>query len=130
VSDKCVLAAGKLLLSESITKNFESTKSIFEVLANAAQKPESNSTDTRRLSLVVIRTICRVNYDLIAPHLGLLAPAIFTSVRDMVIPVKLAAEQAFIAIFQTTTLGDKNFDVSQRISRLVPYSWKIISLIF
>lgn len=37
--------------------------------------------------------------DLVKPHLTLLAPPVFASVRDPVIPVKLAAEAAFMALF-------------------------------
>jgi hypothetical protein len=55
--------------------------------------------DTRRLGLVVIRTVSRFHQELTRPHLGLLAPHVFTCVRDLVIPVKLAAEAAFLALF-------------------------------
>lgn len=56
-------------------------------------------SDTRRLALVVIRTVSRLHPELTRPHLPLLAPPIFASVRDVVIPVKLAAEAAFLALF-------------------------------
>ena len=36
---------------------------------------------------------------LVRPHLSLLAPAVFANVRDSVIPIKMAAEAAFLAIF-------------------------------
>lgn len=45
------------------------------------------------------------------PHLQLLAPVVFSVVRDMVIPVKLAAEQAFLALFQVVQGGDTLFEV-------------------
>lgn len=48
--------------------------------------------------------------DMVRPHLGLLAPPIFASVRDMVIPVKLAAEAAFVAIFNVADDESKVFD--------------------
>ena len=47
---------------------------------------------------------------IVRPHLGLLAPAIFACVRDVVIPVKLSAEQAFIALFQVAQKGDVVFE--------------------
>jgi hypothetical protein len=47
----------------------------------------------------VIRTVSRDNNDLVRPHLALLTPSIFASVRDPIIPVKLAAEACFLAIF-------------------------------
>ncbi|KAI9836856.1 MAG: hypothetical protein M1819_001021 [Sarea resinae] len=98
VSDNSVLAAGKYLLSPNITQTFESTKPIFESLAPAIQ-PGSSPPDTRRLALVVIRTVSRLHNDLVRPHLTLLAPPVFASVRDPVIPVKLSAEAAFLALF-------------------------------
>ena len=45
------------------------------------------------------------------PHLQLLAPIVFSVVRDIVIPVKLAAEQAFLALFQVVQDGDTLFEV-------------------
>ena len=50
------------------------------------------------------------------PHLQLLAPAVFSVVRDTVIPVKLAAEQAFLALFQVVNGGDTLFEVCTVIS--------------
>ncbi|KAK8236757.1 translational activator [Phyllosticta capitalensis] len=97
VADNCVLAAGKYLLTESANKSFDVTKPIFESLAQVI--PPGHSSDTRRLALVVIRTISRHQNELVRPHLALLAQPIFASVRDMVIPVKLAAEAAFLAVF-------------------------------
>ncbi|RQM05523.1 hypothetical protein DH86_00001555 [Scytalidium sp. 3C] len=108
VSDNCVLAAGKYLLTESRSKDFEATKPLFEALASLIQP--GNSVDTRRLALVVIRTLCRHDTDLVRPHLPLLAPPIFASVRDPVIPVKLAAEAAFMALFNVVDEESKVFD--------------------
>lgn len=45
------------------------------------------------------------------PHLQLLAPVVFSVVRDIVIPVKLAAEQAFLALFEVVQSGDTLFEV-------------------
>jgi hypothetical protein len=92
-----VLAAGKYLLTESSSKTFDTVKPIFEALAPIIQP--GNPVDTRRLALVVLRTVSRQNNDLVRPHLPLLAPPVFAGVRDVVIPVKLAAEAAFLAIF-------------------------------
>src|ERR1700753_1441603 len=97
ISDNCVLAAGKYLLTESSNKSFDTIKPLFEALAPVIQP--GSPTDTRRLALVVIRTVSRENNDIVRPHLALLAPPIFASVRDPVIPVKLSAEAAFLAIF-------------------------------
>lgn len=83
-------------------------KPIFEALAQAIQP--GNPVDTRRLALVVIRTTCRHHMDIVKPHLALLAEPIFKSVRDNVIPVKLAAEAAFMAIFNVVEEESKVFD--------------------
>ena len=84
------------------------SRSLLEALAGAVQS--GNPVDTRRLSLVVIRTVSRNRNYIISPHLPLLAPAVFASVRDQVIPVKLAAEAAFLAIFSVEESENAVFD--------------------
>ncbi|KZF21445.1 translational activator [Xylona heveae TC161] len=108
ITEGCILAAGKYLLSESGDKSFETTKSIFEVLAPII-KPGSPA-DARRLALVVLRTVSRMDNELVRPHLALLAPPTFASVRDMVIPVKLSAEAAFLALFSVVDDESAVFD--------------------
>ncbi|KAL3424653.1 translational activator gcn1 [Phlyctema vagabunda] len=108
ISDNCVLAAGKYLLTESRSGEFEILKTIFETLATLIQP--GNPVDTRRLALVVVRTTCRHHEDIVRPHLPLLASPIFASVRDPVIPVKLAAEAAFMALFNVVDEESKVFD--------------------
>lgn len=66
--------------------------------------------NTRRLALVVIRTVSRLHPELVRPHLPLLAPPIFSSVRDVVIPVKLAAEAAFLSLFSVIDSNNAVFD--------------------
>lgn len=97
MSENAVLAAGKYLLTSSSNKSFETVKQIFEALAPLVAP--GNPIDARRLALVVLRTTSRESNDLVRPHLALLTPPIFASVRDPVIPVKLAAEACFLAIF-------------------------------
>jgi hypothetical protein len=48
--------------------------------------------------------------ELVRPHLPLLAPPVFASVRDPVIPVKLAAEAAFMVLFDVVDEETKVFD--------------------
>lgn len=74
---------------------------------STAVKP-GGPVDTRLLALVVIRTVSRTDSDLIDSNLSSLAPPIFESVRDPVIPVKLAAEAAFLSIFAVV---DREADV-------------------
>jgi hypothetical protein len=59
---------------------------------------------------VVLRTISRTHNDLVRPHISLLTPPIFASVRDMVIPVKLAAEASFLALFDVVEEEGKVWD--------------------
>lgn len=107
IADNIILATGKYLLADS-PKSFESTKQIFEELA--AHIPPGVPLDSRRLALVIVRTLSRANMDMVRPHLALLAPPVFASVRDTVIPVKLAAEAAFVALFAVADEEAKVFD--------------------
>ncbi|OLN86334.1 eIF-2-alpha kinase activator GCN1 [Colletotrichum chlorophyti] len=107
IADNVILATGKYLLSES-TKTFESNKKIFEALGNTIQP--GSPVDSRRLALVIVRTMSRVNMEMVRPHLPLLAGPIFASVRDPVIPVKLAAEAAFVALFNVADDESRVFD--------------------
>jgi len=102
------LAAGKYLLADSRSSDYETTKPLFESLATLIQP--GAPADTRRLSLVVVRTVCRHHMDTVRPHLPLLAPPVFASVRDMIIPIKLAAEAAFMALFDVVEEESKVFD--------------------
>ncbi|KAI9370427.1 armadillo-type protein [Aspergillus egyptiacus] len=107
ISDNSVLAAGKYLLLEE-QHSFEAKKTIFEALAPCIQP--GTPSDTRRLTLVVLRTVSRLHPELTRPHLAFLAPPIFASVRDVVIPVKLAAEAAFLSIFSVVDSDSAVFD--------------------
>lgn len=108
ISDNSVLAAGKYLLSEKSNKSFDHTKPIFEALAPVIEP--GHPVDTRRLALVVLRTVSRQHNDLVRPHIPLVVPVVFASVRDPVIPVKLAAEAAFLSIFSVVDEESAVFD--------------------
>ncbi|KAI0109299.1 translational activator GCN1 [Hypoxylon sp. NC0597] len=107
VADNSILATGKYLLTDS-PKSFESIKPIFSTLATIITP--GNPSDSRRLALVIVRTVSRANLEMVRPHLPLLAPPVFASVRDPVIPVKLAAEAAFIELFSVVDEETKVFD--------------------
>lgn len=102
------MAAGKYLLAEEKEPSSDASRSIFEALAGAVQP--GNAVDTRRLSLVVIRTVSRNRNHILKPHLALIAPPVFAGVRDPVIPVKLAAEAAFLAIFSVVEAESAVFE--------------------
>ena len=107
ISDNCVLAAGKYLLTAEKSSNPDAFRSIIEALAVAIT---SDSVDTRRLALIVIRTVCRKDIELVEANLSTLALPIYKCVKAMVIPVKLAAEAAFVAIFSVVDQEREVFD--------------------
>lgn len=126
VSDNGVVAIGKLLLLDGETKSphlaktandnvdsfevpAEIVANLVEKLAKAAVAPQSNSSDTRRLALVVVRTVARLKFALMKQHINILAPAVFLCLRDAIIPIRLAAEKAFLAIFQLIEEPDMTF---------------------
>lgn len=59
---------------------------------------------------MVLRTVARQHNELVRPHIPLLIPPVFASVRDPVIPVKLSAEAAFLAIFSVVDEEGAVFD--------------------
>ena len=89
-------------------KAFENIKKIFGTLATVIEP--GNPTDSRRLALVVVRTLSRADRDMVRPHIATLAQPIFASVRDPVIPVKLAAEAAFVELFNVADEENKVFE--------------------
>ncbi|CEP60540.1 Gcn1p LALA0_S01e13256g [Lachancea lanzarotensis] len=115
ISDNALTAIGKFLLLVGEKKSpfgkqesqaaFELSeddiKSLVEVLCEDMLRPASNSLDSRRLSLVVVRTLARFKYEeCVKPFYDLLGPSVFSCLRDIIIPVKLAAEKAYLAIFR------------------------------
>ena len=110
LAENSVLAAGKYLLVDPSSQEPQHIEPIITTLANTINPSSGSATDTRRLSLVVIRTICRTSYTLLEPYLATLIPPVFASVRDPVIPVKLAAEQAFLALLQVVQSEADIFD--------------------
>lgn len=117
VCDYALLAIGKILLligktsspyttlvksegNEPFELNADVLQQLFDQLVKNLIIPASNSSDSRRLALIIIRTLGRNEYDLvIKPNIGVLVPQIFTSVRSPIIPIKLAAEKAFLQLF-------------------------------
>ncbi|EGZ68825.1 ARM repeat-containing protein [Neurospora tetrasperma FGSC 2509] len=96
------------LLCQGMASKNVTTKPLFTTISTLL--PPGQPTDSRRLALVLVRTLARTNPDLVRPHLALLAPPVFASVRDMVIPVKLAAEAAFVQLFAVADEESKVFE--------------------
>ena len=108
VQQNCVLAGGKFLLADKMSDESEAGAPVLSALANAI-KP-GGDIDTRRLALVVARTVARKHPLTIRPYLAEFASPIFASVRDPVIPVKLAAEAAFLELFAVVESESAVFD--------------------
>lgn len=97
ISENAVVAAGKILL---LQKDVEEGV-VFSLLEKVAYSAKfAVSVDTRRLALVVIRTVARIKHEFVRKNIDVIAPNVFACVRDILIPIKLAAEKAFLAIFQ------------------------------
>ncbi|SSD58452.1 related to Translational activator GCN1 [Saccharomycodes ludwigii] len=123
ISDNGLVAIGKIMLLENEKKtpysNIESTEpfhlgeenssKLVTQLCKCMVCPASNSPDSRRLSLVIVRTLARCKYEeAIHPNLGTLVPNVFSCVRDSIIPIKLAAEKAYLSIFRLIEEPDNN----------------------
>lgn len=91
-----------------MSRDPETDKSILEVLASVIQP--GGPTDTRRVALVVLRTVSRLYPDIVRSHLPLLVAPVFASVRDLVIPVKLGAEATFLNLFGVVESDTKIFE--------------------
>lgn len=109
-----ILAIGKLLLvnpennDDTVVSDPATTKPLIETLASKIK--QGNDIDTRRLSLVVVRTLARHHNNHLRPFLITLLMPIFQSLRDPVIPIKLAAEACFIQLFDVMESETEVFD--------------------
>lgn len=108
VQQNAVLALGKYLLSESTAFDEETCQPPIEALASTIAP--GGDIDARRLALVVVRTVARHHGDELRAFLSFLVPPVFSSVRDPVIPVKLAAEAAFLELFGVVDEESAVFD--------------------
>ena len=104
VQHNAILAGGKYLL----TQLSDECLPLVQALASAIQPP--GDIDARRLALVVVRTVSRNNFDGMKSFLGALVPPVFASVRDPVVPIKLAAEAAFLQLFDVVDEESGVFD--------------------
>ncbi|QLL32732.1 hypothetical protein HG536_0D02540 [Torulaspora globosa] len=116
-----LIAAGKLLLLEGETNSpfsnadndrrmrlgEDAIGKLIRSLSVTMLQPTSSSLDARRLSLVVVRTLARHKFkESIEPFLDILGPSVFSCLRDNVIPIKLASEKAYLAIFRLVEESD------------------------
>ena len=108
IQQNAAVAAGKYLLTEGTISQTETVRPTFESLATGIQP--GGDIDTRRLALVVVRTVFRHHPNAAKPFLSPLVSPVFGSVRDPVIPVKLAAEAAFLQLFNVVDEESALFD--------------------
>ncbi|EXJ86414.1 hypothetical protein A1O3_03365 [Capronia epimyces CBS 606.96] len=108
VQQNSVLALGKYLLFASMISDAEVYQPLIEALTSVIAP--GGDIDSRRLALVVVRTVARHHGDDMRKYLSILVPPVFSSVRDPVIPVKLAAEAAFLELFNVVDEESAVFD--------------------
>lgn len=100
IAEGCVLGIGKLLLAADSTIDSSLIEQAMTTVADATVKSPSRSAEARRLALVVLRTVYRKRFDLVVPYISIVMVPLFGCVRDMTIPVKLAAEKAYLSVLR------------------------------
>ncbi|KAG0234297.1 armadillo-type protein [Mortierella sp. GBAus27b] len=98
VSNAAVLAIGKMITNEAYQVDLELTGELIKKLSSAIS--QEITIESRRLILVCIRAVARQSPWLVEPYLSHIVPQMMASVRERVIPVKLAAERALLFSFQ------------------------------
>ncbi len=106
IADNAILAAGKFLLNGSA--EFKVERTIYEALTSVLVP--TKPADSRRFALLLTKVLARRDLDKVKPHFDILVQPIFGSVRDMVIPIKLAAEAAWMEIFDAVNNNDEAFN--------------------
>lgn len=104
ISENAVIGLGKYLLDTQDGTHIDA-------VVNAVVKSDNHSTNLRRLALVVLRAVATHRRQYLTPEVldQLIAP-LFAAVRDTAIPVKLAAEQAFLDVFDFVGRDTAGFD--------------------
>lgn len=108
VSTAAVLAIGKMITNEAYQVDLELIEELIKKLSSAIS--QEVCIESRRLILVCIRAVARQSPWLVEPHLSHIVPQMMASVRERVIPIKLAAERALLFSFQL----QKNDSVYQK----------------
>ncbi|KAG0031837.1 translational activator of GCN4 [Podila clonocystis] len=97
-STAAVVAIGKMITSEAYQVDQELMGELIKKLA--AHLTLETNIESKRLILVCLRAVSRQAPWLIEPHLATLVPLMMSSVRERVIPIKLAAERALLFALQ------------------------------
>ncbi|KAF9273978.1 translational activator of GCN4 [Mortierella antarctica] len=129
-STTAVVAIGKMITSEAYQVDQKLMGELIKKLA--VHLILETNIESKRLILVCLRTVSRQAPWLVEPHLGTLVPLMMSSVRERVIPVKLATERALLFALQLqkddgayqTYLGTINTVASKS---LIDYNRRILS---
>ncbi|KAG0302645.1 translational activator of GCN4 [Dissophora globulifera] len=97
-STAAVVAIGKMINTESYQVNLDLTGELIKKLAQ--HLTQDIHIESKRLILVSIRAVARQSPWLVQPHLSQIVPLMMTSVRERVIPIKLAAERTLLFTLQ------------------------------
>ncbi|KAF9937443.1 translational activator of GCN4 [Mortierella alpina] len=97
-STAAVLAIGKMLTSEPYQVDQELIGELIKKLSQYLT--QDINLESKRLILVSIRAVARQAPWLVEPHLAHVVPLMMASVRERVIPIKLAAERALLFALQ------------------------------
>ncbi|EGV63734.1 ARM repeat-containing protein [Yamadazyma tenuis ATCC 10573] len=100
IGDNSAMAIGKLLLCEAELSQDQASRLVYQ-LCKLISNPDV-LVDTKRISIIVLRTVGRLKYDYLENNLDLVIPVVFNQVRSMVIPVKLAAEKCYLSVLKLT----------------------------
>ncbi|KAG0366840.1 translational activator of GCN4 [Gamsiella multidivaricata] len=97
-STAAVLVIGKMITNEAYQVDQELIGELIKKLA--LHLSQDINLESKRLILVCIRAVARQSPWLVEPHLSQLVPLMMASVRERVIPIKLAAERALLFTLQ------------------------------
>ncbi|KAG0198297.1 translational activator of GCN4 [Mortierella sp. GBA30] len=97
-STAAVLAIGKIIMNEAYQVDQELMGELIQKLTQ--HLTQDINLESKRLILVSVRAVARQAPWLVEPHLKTVVPLMMTSVRERVIPIKLAAERALLFALQ------------------------------
>ncbi|KAF9921308.1 translational activator of GCN4, partial [Modicella reniformis] len=98
VSTAAVLAIGKMIMNDAYQVDLDLMGELTRKLTLALS--QELCVESKRLILVSIRAVARQSPWLVEPHLSQIVPQMMASVRERVIPIKLAAERALLFALQ------------------------------
>lgn len=126
VAEWSIYATGKFLLNDQFNSHFNLNQGLIHSLTTCIKTMPSNSSDTQRLALVVLRAVSKNTDNIIRPMIDQVGLVVVGCVRSTILPVKLAAESAFVAVFNMTS-QDPNELLQPFLKKLPPVEARRIS---